>query len=469
MPTVDAHAAQAGPDVRSPAPTPPPARPRPATDPPPAADPESAAWRRPPASPEERHSDALAAGLLCAVGILSLLLTRTYGLYGQDAAPLALAAPLVLAAIAPLAVRRRWPSAVAVAVAAVFIAAGELSVPETLILNVALFCALYTVGAWEPDRRRATWTRGGIVAVMAVWLFLSFFRATTQDVDLGLPGSALGALTPTAAFWLQQVLINVLYFAGAWWFGNTAWSSARQRALIEHRTEQLAQAQARAARQAVTIERLRIARELHDAVAHHVSLMGVQAAAARALLPRDAPAQSTQASRDQLTALEDSARSAVAELYQLLGTLRDEEAEHDAAGDSASASLSLADLAPLVADAEAAGLHVSVTEVGEPRPLPPLVGLNLFRIAQESLTNVAKHAGPGTRTRIAVRYLPGAVELEVSDDGRGRPGPPPAGGGLGQRGMRERVASMRGELLAEPRSGSGYVVRARVPLEGSRP
>src|SRR5699024_6628186 len=123
----------------------------------------------------------------------------------------------------------------------------------------------------------------------------------------------VGALTPFAAYMLIQVLINVLYFAGAYWFGNHAWSAARQRAVTARRTCELEAERARTARQAVTIERLRIARELHDAVAHHVSLMGVQAAAARALLSVD-----SEQARRQIEALEESSRNAVAELYSLL-------------------------------------------------------------------------------------------------------------------------------------------------------
>src|SRR5690606_20329316 len=130
----------------------------------------------------------------------------------------------------------------------------------------------------------------------------------------------IGILTPVAAFMLQQVLINALYFAGAWWFGDYSYAAARQRALIGLKTRQLADEQAKVVRQGITIERLRIARELHDAVAHHVSVMGVQAAAARTVLD-----SSPDAARERLETVEESSRAAVTELYQLLGTLRDEE------------------------------------------------------------------------------------------------------------------------------------------------
>jgi signal transduction histidine kinase len=343
-------------------------------------------------------------------------------------------------------------------VGAALIASGELRVPELTISNIALFMAIYSVGAWDLNRSRANWARGILVTVMGVWLLTSFFRASTQEIKLDGPG--FGVLTPIAAYMLQQILINLLYFAGAWWFGNHAWASARQRALTEFRTRQLENEQAKVSRQAITIERLRIARELHDAVAHHVSLMGVQAAAARAVLAAD-----PEKAREQLEALEGSSRSAVAELYQLLGTLRDEETTID----PVTASLDLDSFPTLIADATTAGLRVTFERVGDPVTVPPLVGLNLYRIAQESLTNVLKHAGPGARARVHLRYDKSSIELEVTDDGLGRPGPPQRNGGLGLLGIRERVSALGGTLEAKPRTGSGWVVRVAVPLQAGVP
>jgi len=393
----------------------------------------------------------VALGLLGAA-ILSMVLTRAMGLIAEAADP-ALSVGLLAVVTLPLAVRRIAPVPVVGVVALGFLLVGELRVPEITVSNIALFMAIYSVGAWDADRRRALIARLVVVVAMGAWLLVSFFRASTQD--LGLEGPGIGVLTPIAAFMLQQVLVNVLYFAGAWWFGDHAYASARQRALTELRTRQLEDEQAKVARQAITIERLRIARELHDAVAHHVSLMGVQAAAARAVLDAEPGAAG-----ERLEALEDSSRAAVSELRQLLGTLRDDEAP----ADEPTASLGLHSLDALVEDAVAAGLQVTLERVGEPYEVPPLVGLNLFRIAQEALTNVRKHAGPGTRARVHVRFGEGDVELEVADDGRGRPGPPMRGAGLGLRGMRERAASLGARFEAARRTGSGWVVRITVPL-----
>lgn len=418
-------------------------------------DPELQSWRRPPPTPAQRRLDVgIAAGLLVAA-IGSLTLSRATGLFSSEsgAATLLVSLLVVAAMTVPLAWRRSRPTLVGILVSIAFIVLGEARVPELTVSNIAMFMAIYTVGAWEADRRRATWVRGAIIAVMGIWLLTSFFRASTAPV--ALEGAGIGAMTPVAALMLQQLLVNAAYFAGAYWFGNHAWNAARQRAVSEERTAQLHAERARLSRQAVTIERLRIARELHDAVAHHVSLMGVQAAAARALLAHDVGAAGR-----QIESLEDSSRAAVAELYNLLGTLRDDEALDP---DSAPGVEQLADL---VTEARSAGLSLDLRTIGEVRPLPPLVSLNLYRIAQESLTNVLKHAGTGAHASLRLRYETDGVELEVSDDGAGRPARAP-GAGLGLLGMRERVNALAGTLTTQPRLSGGFVVRAAVPLPAS--
>ena len=416
------------------------------------ATPDSRDWRRAPVNARQRKVDAATAAALFAAAMLSLVLGRAMGMWADPANP-ALSAGILALMTLPLAFRRSAPVPVLAVLGVTVVLVGELRVPELTISNIAMFMAIYSVGAWDQNRTRANWARGVLVGVMFIWLLTSFFRASTQGLEIDGPG--IGVLTPVAAYMLQQVLINVLYFAGAWWFGDHAWSSARQRALTAFRTRQLENEQAKGARQAITIERLRIARELHDAVAHHVSLMGVQAAAARAVLDSD-----PRAAGEQLEALEGSSRSAVGELYQLLGTLRDDES----AIEPPTASLDLDALQGLIQDAAAAGLRVSFERVGASIPVPALVGLNLYRIAQESLTNILKHAGPGTRARVHLRYGVDTVELEITDDGLGRPGPRQRGDGLGLLGMRERTAALGGTLHAGARADTGWVVRVTVPL-----
>lgn len=426
-----------------------------------AQDPDAPDWRRPRVDGDQLRGDALLAGALLVGAVLSMALLRTAGMYDDPAAGW-VSVLCLAAATAPLAARRVQPSVVLVVVAIAFVATAELAVPETLFINIALFMALYTVGAWEPHRRRAVLVRLAVVVGMFGWLIVSIFRTVT-DPD-SLPDlSRVGAFSPLVAYMLIQLLTNVLYFAGAWWFGEHAWSSARERGRTAYRGRLLQVERQIVERQAVTLERLRLARELHDAVAHHVSMMGIQAGAARALLATDT-ARATRA----LEQVEDSARQSLAELQGVLRTLReapDEPAGGAQLGPAGSVgSLSVERIPELAAQSTAAGLPTTTQVVGEPVPLPPLVSLNLYRIAQEALTNSRKHGGVGARADVRLRYEPAAVELEVSDDGAGTRRGTVSSSGLGLVGMRERVAADGGTLHAGPRSRGGFLVRARIPL-----
>ncbi|GAA4626089.1 sensor histidine kinase [Cellulomonas oligotrophica] len=431
-----------------------------------AEDPDVAGWERPGPTADGLRWDALGAGCLFVGAVLSMVLLRTSGFYEEPAAGW-LSVLLLAATTLPLALRRRYPSAVALVVAVVFGVAQALLVPETLVSNIALFMAVYTVGAWETSRSRAAWVRGVVVLGMFVWLLVTIYQASTDpDVDDEL--SRAGAFSPFAAYMLLQLLTNVLYFGGAWWFGEHAWVSSRERARTAWRTRLLQVERVRAEAQAVALERLRLARELHDAVAHHVSLMGVQAAAARMLLTSDAGRAA-----DALGHVEDAAREAVHELHGILGMLRDggdgTALDGDADATRALGSLGLDRIDDLVRTARDAGLDVHHEVVGDPARLAPLASLNLYRIAQEALTNARKHAGAGARVDVRVRWLAGAVELEVSDDGGSgrRQGLVPSTG-MGLVGMRERVAADGGTFEAGPLRRGGFVVRARLPLRAGR-
>lgn len=428
------------------------------------ADPEAPDWRREPPDPDQVRSDAVLAGALFVGAVLSMALLRTAGIYEDPAAGWVSVVGLA-AACAPLAARRRWPSAVAVLVAAVFIVVGVIQVPETTFLNIALFIAMYTVGAWEADRRRAAWVRGAIIVAMFGWLILGVFQTVT-DPDAMPDLSRVGLFSPLVAYLLLQLLTNILYFAGAYYFGNHAWAAARDRARIAFRGRQLQLERQVVERQAITLERLRLARELHDAVAHHVSMMGVQAAVARSLMAADS-ARAGQA----LEEVEESARQSIAELQGVLGMLRDGPVEtgegrglipigeHGSIG-----SLTVARIPELVEQSTEVGLPAAFQVVGEPAPLPPLVSLNLYRIAQEALTNARKHGGVGARADVRLRYLPRAVELEIADDGAGVRRGSQSSSGLGLVGMRERAAADGGTLEAGPRARGGFLVRVSIPL-----
>jgi signal transduction histidine kinase len=223
---------------------------------------------------------------------------------------------------------------------------------------------------------------------------------------------------------------------------------------LRSRTEQLERERREREREAVAEERARIARELHDVVAHSVSVMVVQAGAARRVLARD-PGRSVEA----LGAVEATGREALAEMRRLLGILR------PAATDRAPTP-SLSDLDALAERFRAAGLHVELDVAGEPGPLPAGVDLCAYRVVQEALTNAVKHAGTG-RARVAVRWEADSVEVEVANRSGRRTPAALAGtsGGHGLMGMRERVALCGGELEAGAADRDRFVVRARLPRE----
>lgn len=358
--------------------------------------------------------------------------------------------------------------------------------PEQLFSNITLFIAIYSVGAWSTHRRAATITRIAIIVGMFLWLSINLV-ISASDPSLYPGVSRAGVFSQFASITVIQVITNLLYFGGAYYFGDTAFAAARERAELVARTAELADERELSARQAVSLDRVRIARELHDVVAHHVSVMGIQAGAARRVLPGDPTGAQT-----SLALIEASARAAIAELHGLLTTLRDGDGDRDgaaagAAGEAAAGATSLPPAGPdgsstfdsdvasrssstrgldqlpeLIAECRAAGTPAEVNIVGTPRPVSPLVGFTLYRVAQEALTNVRKHGGESATVDVRVRYLPNGVELEVADTGHG-----PLGSrsttGLGLVGMHERIAAVSGALQVGPRSRGGYLVRATIP------
>ncbi|RWZ68756.1 sensor histidine kinase [Labedella populi] len=418
-------------------------------------DPDDPRWQRPPVDRTAIRNDTVLAVALFIGCVFSIMLYRTAGFYPQPA-PMGFSIIWAVAMTLPLALRRRYPCSVALVLSTAFIVGQTLLVPELLISNITLFLGIYTVGAWVTDRRRALLTRGLIVLAMFTWLMIAMFiQGTDPDSLAGF--SRAGAFSPLVAFLLVQVLTNLLYFGGAWFFGDRALASARERALLERRTRELERERELTAAQAVSLERVRIARELHDVVAHHVSVMGVQAGAARMVLSSDLTA-----AKDALSNVELNARSAIAELHGLLSTLRDPGGTADPAASSAS-TLGLDALPALVDDSTAAGLPTALDVIGEPRRVPAGVALNLYRIAQESLTNARKYGGSAATADVRVRYLHDAIELEVSNTGRAT-GDPRNRGGLGHVGMRERATASGGTIDIGRASDGRYVVRTRVPV-----
>lgn len=405
---------------------------------------------RPRPTPQELRADVwLAAGLFVAA-VLSSALGSVAGIYGDDATGgMQWALLYSLGLTAPLALRRRFPGIVVVAIAVVFFLGVTFRIPDVYVSNISMFIALYTVGAWVDDRRRALWVRVGVIVGMFLWLLVTTFQAAIDPSDETL--SRAGAFSPFAAYMLIQFLVNAAFFGGAYYMGDHAYAAAMSRAALEERTRELEREREVTAAQAVALDRVRIARELHDVVAHHVSAMGVQAGAARAVLERD-----TDAARAALLGVEESARAALVELRQLLETLRT--SNGDADGGS---TVHLTGLADLVAHANDNGLPTALTVVGEPVELPELVQVNVYRVAQEALTNARRHGGPDATADVRLRYAGDAVELEVANTGRFALAVRP---GLGIVGMRERAAASGGELEVGPRGRGGFLVRLRVPV-----
>jgi signal transduction histidine kinase len=239
--------------------------------------------------------------------------------------------------------------------------------------------------------------------------------------------------------WMLPVVV-------AWLVGAYLRELRERAARAESEREERAEA-------AVTSERARIARELHDIVAHNVSVMVVQAEAADEMLDRD----KADRARAPIRKIEETGRAALSDMRRLLGVMREADA-----GSAFAPQPGIANLELLLAKMRESGLPVELEVSGKSVPLPPGIDLSAFRIVQEALTNALKYAGPA-RARVLVRFAPDALELEVADDGSGG-ATHDANGGHGLVGMRERVALFGGELEAGPRPEGGYLVRARLPL-----
>jgi signal transduction histidine kinase len=325
--------------------------------------------------------------------------------------------------VVPLVGRRRAPVMVLAACMAATFAYGMAELPDTTV-QFAPLLASYTVAAHRP--RRVSVPCAAVVMVGAGIAILVAGDSDAADLTVG-------------------------YVTGvtAWVVGDTTRSQRERTVWLEER-------RADAARQAAADERVRIARDLHDVVAHHVSVIAVQAEAAQEVLAAR-PDRAERAMADVAA----TARSALTELRRLLGVLRAEGERSPQPG--------LADVEEVVESVRRAGLEVDVRTRGEPRPLGGLVGVTVYRIVQEALTNVLKHA-EARRAEVDLQFADGEVVVGVADDGRGaRPaGRVGAGGpGHGLAGMRERVALLGGHLDAGPGPDGGFAVRAVVPLERS--
>ena len=340
---------------------------------------------------------------------------------------------------APLVLRRRFPLAVLAVTTLQFTGYWAVGQVNEIASWVILGVAVYSAAAYA-DRRPARWVCGACL----LWLIGS-------GVVLSARAGQIGAVEVVAI-----AIFDALPFLLAWPLGTMMRRLREYRAALEERNRQLDQEREVNARRAVLEERVRIARELHDVVAHHVSVMGIQAGVARRLFDRD-PTEAVAA----IGSVETASRQAIADLQQLVGVLRRQEG-----GDDLAPQPSLGRLPELVEHMRQAGLPVELTVQGRRAPLPAGVELSACRIIQEALTSTLKHAGPA-HAGVTVRYGDASVEVEVVDDGQGPPSGRLRTGSKGLVGMRERVSLYGGRLDAGPRPGGGFRVHAVLRGGGS--
>jgi signal transduction histidine kinase len=338
---------------------------------------------------------------------------------------------LILLMTLPIAYRRIVPDVVMMTTGAATVTYYALGYPDTLAA-LGTLVALYSIAA-HGNRK---------IAVQAL-------IGTAVGLSISVLLSETGDLTP------QILVSNYIIYGTAWVVGDNMRNRRAYTRELEARAERLERERETQSREAVIEERRRIAREMHDVVAHNVSVMVVQAGAARRII-KSKPDQAHAA----LSSIETTGRQALSEMRRLTGVLRRGEESYK------TPQPGLVYLENLIEQTREAGLPVEVTIEGQPYELPQGADLSAFRIVQEALTNSLKHAGP-SQASVCIKYSPNKLELRVTDNGRGAAerlaNGPVAGHGL--VGMRERVAMFGGELKSGPLPGGGYEVQATLPLE----
>jgi signal transduction histidine kinase len=366
--------------------------------------------------------DGLIASTLMVVSVAALWWTDESG--SDYSEPSAGAVAIAVVGVVPYYFRRRAPLFVLITAAVPLV---TLSGLEYRVDGLAqgLVIATYTVGAYCEGRRRAigaAWVAAGLVA----------------------------ALVTSADFDAADLFFNGAVYAAAFLFGVAVQSRRLYTQQVEERAALLERERDEEARRAVADERLRIAQELHDVVAHSMGVIAVQAGVGAHVIETD-----PDEAKRSLEAIARTSRSTLTEIRRMLGVLREDD------GAQYTPAPGLADLDRLVREVAGAGVDVDVRVDGDPVELPPGVDFTAYRIVQEALTNVLKHAGPA-RVEVRIGYETDALALEVADDGRGVNGRS-AGEGHGLVGMRERVAVYGGVFEAGPQPGGGFRVRVLLP------
>ncbi|WP_214322792.1 sensor histidine kinase [Nonomuraea sediminis] len=367
-------------------------------------------------------TDSVLAGVLTALAVTQAILSAH--------SPVALAYLLAVLTSAPLVLRRRHPVAVLAVITVSLIGCGLADYPNGF-QTLSVLVGLYTVAAYRREGYR-----DGVLALALM--------ASILVPDLIGSGLTFAAV--------NNLFENVLQLGASWAIGEVVRSRRlRHQDLVEHARHLEIEREEKALR-AVAEERVRIARELHDVVAHHLSVISIQSGAGGRLI-----ATEPDTAREAFSAIATTTREALTELRHLLSVLR---LTPETGEDSYAPQPGLAQLDTLLERARLSGLSIQRATSGQVRPLPPGVDRCLYRIAQESLTNVLKHA-PYANMALTLTYHPAAVTLQVTDDGPATTGAGSPGHGL--IGMRERAALYGGTLTAGPREHGGYTVTAHLP------
>ncbi|MFB9662350.1 sensor histidine kinase [Glycomyces mayteni] len=346
---------------------------------------------------------------------------------------------LILAPFTVIALRRRalWTGValgIAVMVAAVFWEPVQVMGADS---GIGFFVLTYTAAAWRPAKT-------ALLASAAIWLPVAAVIYTGVGAEIDHVTASI------------LVMVNLVMAATVFWIG---WVVRNRREKVEELSDRARFAEERQealAAQAVADEQRRIARELHDVVAHHISVIGVMSEGAKRVLRTD-----PDAAEEALTTVNQTARTALREMRDILTVLRNGHEESDPADLEPQPTVD--SLRALVAQTKDAGLPVRYTVRGEEYPLPTGVSLAVYRIAQEALTNTIKHAGPHARAGVVVDYGDQEFRISVGDSGTGAPAASGFSGGHGLIGMRERATLYGGTLEVGPRPGGGYLVEARFP------
>jgi len=368
--------------------------------------------------------------------LLTLLaLVTTIPVLPPDSTRLRAAEVAVLViSVAPLVVRRIWPVPVFGWILVSAVAVGWWT--SSAVDGLALLIALYTVAAMRP--RRDALVCAGLVEVVAVTALLLYVHSK---------------------WWFDAIFVTGMIAAA---LGLGLYVAARRAYLAElqDRAERLEREADQQAALAAAAERARIAREMHDVVAHHLTVMTTLAEAAVA-----ASASSPEKATDVMRSVAATGRRALADTRRLLGVLR----ERDRTGQESAGALQpvpdLSQLDALIEQVRSAGLDTTLELHGQAPDVPAGVQLAVYRLVQEALTNTLKHGGAGARACVRLSFAPGELRVDVDDDGAGRAAPAAAGAGGGLPGMTERIHAYGGDVQAGPRPPAGWAVSARLPLD----